>query len=149
MKEKLNTILNTKSPIGGVIIRDGYLEEENKKTMSTILNILKNKGLLVVDATHSPIIDSLKIEHLPRQKADIVLNKDMKKDEILNALKKAETIAFNKGQVLVVADPKPIVLTTVYNWIKTFSPQISYEEAKNINISKPFALVPVSNIVVE
>lgn len=149
LKEKLNTILNTKSPIGGVVIRDGHLEEDNKNMMSAILNILKNKGLLVVDATSSSIIDNLKIKHLPRQKADVVIDKDMKKNEILNALKKAETIAFNKGQVLVVADPKPIILTALYNWIETFSPQVSYEEAKNININKPFALIPVSNIVVE
>lgn len=148
-KEKLNTILNTKSPIGGVVIRDGFLEDDNKNIMSAILNILKNKGLLIVDATSSSIIDNLKIEHLPRQKADIVINRDMKKNEILKSLKKAETIAFNKGQVLIVADTKPIILTALYEWIETFSPQISYEEAKNVNINKPFALVPVSNIVVE
>ena len=147
--EKLNSILNTESPIGGVTIRDGYLEKENTNNITAVLNILKNRGLLIVDATSSSIIEDLNIEHLPRQKADIIIHKDMSKKEILNSLKKAETIAFNKGHVLVVIDPKPLILTSVYKWVDSFSPQVSYEEAKNINITKPFALVPVSNIVVE
>ena len=104
---------------------------------------------MAIDATNSTVIDNLKIDNLPRQKADIVIDKDMKKADIRSILKKAETIAFNKGHVLIVADPKPIILVEVYKWIDSFSPQISYEEAKNINITKPFALVPVSNIVVE
>lgn len=149
LKNKLNSILNVKAPIGGVVIRDGFINKENHAVLISLLTNIKNRGLLIVDATASSVIDGLKIESLPRQKADIVLDKDMKKDEIINMIKKAENIAFNKGQVLVVADPKPIVLAELYKWIETFSPQVSYEEAKNINITKPFALVPVSNIVAE
>ena len=69
--------------------------------------------------------------------------------EFIRTLQTAENIAFDKGQVLIVADPKPVIVMALYNWIKTFSPQISYEEAKTVEISKPFALVPASNLVVE
>lgn len=148
-KEKLYTILDTKNPISGVVIRDGAVNDDNKSILSVLFKELKNRGLLIVDATSSNIIDKIKIENLPRQKADLVISKDMKKADIKNALKKAETLAFHKGYVLIVADPKPIILSELYKWVDTFSPQVSYEEAKNINISKPFALVPVSNIVVE
>ncbi|MBR1948303.1 MAG: divergent polysaccharide deacetylase family protein, partial [Alphaproteobacteria bacterium] len=148
-KEKLYTILDTKNPISGVVVRDGAVNDDNKSILSVLFKELKNRGLLIVDATSSNIIDKIKIENLPRQKADLVISKDMKKADIKNALKKAETLAFHKGYVLIVADPKPIILSELYKWVDTFSPQVSYEEAKNINISKPFALVPVSNIVVE
>ena len=149
LKKKLNTILNTKAPVGGIVIRDGRIEQENKKNLSLLLDNIKKRGLLVIDATNSSVIEGVKIENLPRRRVDVIINKDMKKDDIIASLKKAETIAFNKGLVLVVADPKPLILTELYKWIKTFSPQVSYEDAKNVNITKPFALVPVSNIVVE
>ncbi|MBE6467224.1 MAG: divergent polysaccharide deacetylase family protein [Alphaproteobacteria bacterium] len=145
----LRDILNTKTPVGGVVIRDGLANEDNKTILTTLLQEIKNRGLLVIDATSSKTVSSIEIEGLPRQVADVVIDKDMKIDEIDNALKKAETIAFNKGQVLIVSDPKPVALVALYKWIDTFSPQVSYEESKNINITKPFALVPLSNIVVE
>ena len=149
VKDILHNILNTKAPVGGIVIRDGLVNENNQDTLLSLLKTLKNRGLLAIDATSSAIIEELKVDSLPRQKADIVIDKDMQKDDIRNILKKAETIAFNKGQVLIVADPKPIILVEIYKWVETFSPQVSYEEAKNINITKPFALVPVSNIVVQ
>lgn len=147
--KKLIDLLNTKTPVGGVVIKDGFINEDGKKPLRAILKNLKNRGLLVVDATTSSVIDDIKIENLPRHKADIVIDKNVTKKDIKNMLKKAEHIAFNKGQVLIVAEPKPIILVELYKWIETFSPQVSYEEAKNFNLTKPFALVPVSNIVVE
>ena len=73
----------------------------------------------------------------------------MDRNQIEAALKRAEDTALIKGQVLVIADPKPVAVMALYDWIKTFSPQVSYEEAKTMEISKPFALVPPSNLVVE
>ncbi len=137
------------APVGGVIIRDGAFDEVYTKKMQRLLTELKNRGLLMIDALENDTIANIKVDGLARRKADIVINKDMTKDEIEAALKKAENIAFDKGQVLIVTDPKPIAVMSLYEWIKTFSPQISYEEAKTIEIIKPFALVPLSNLVVE
>ena len=103
----------------------------------------------MIDATSSSVIDSIKIDGLGRHKADIIIHKDMSADSIDEQIKKAETSAFNKGQVLIVSDNKPLILTKIHQWINSFSPQLSYEEAKSIEIKKPFALVPISNIVVE
>lgn len=137
------------APIGGAIIRDGIANESNTVIISALLGEAKKRGLLIVDATSGDGINKIKVEGLARRKADIVIDKDMDKVAIEKALKKAENIAFDKGQVLIVADPKPMAVVTLYNWIQTFSPQVSYEEAKTVEITKPFALVPLSNLVVE
>lgn len=147
--ERVYTTISQPAPIGGIIIRDGVANDNNRMVISSILAEAKKRGLLVVDATSENGIDSIDVDGLARRKADIVINKDTNKETIKEYLKTAETIAFDKGQVLIVADPKPIIVVLLYNWINTFSPQISYEEAKTVEISKPFALVPLSNLVVE
>lgn len=147
-KRFYNTI-SSMQPIGGVIIRDGIVDSSNIQMLTDIFQEIKNRGLLIVDASLDNEIEKLKIDGLARRKADFIIHKDMTKSEIENRLKQAENLAFDKGQVLIVSDAKPVALIALYNWIKTFSPQVSYEEAKNVDISKPFALVPVSNLVVE
>ncbi len=137
------------APIGGLIVREGIADDSNVIILSSLLDEAKNRGLLVVDATSGEGISKIKVEGLARRKADIVIDKDMNKEEVTRLLQKAENIAFDKGQVLIVADPKPMIVMALYEWIQTFSPQISYEEAKEVDISKPFALVPLSNLVVE
>ncbi len=136
-------------PIGGIIIREGYIAENNIAKLTTVLEEVRNRGLLMIDATSSEIISSIKISGLPRRKADIVLDNNMTQSEIDAQIKKAENIAFDKGQVLIVTENKPLAIITLSRWIDSFSPQLSYEEAKTANITKPFALVPVSNLVVE
>lgn len=136
-------------PIGGVIIRDGAVKNNDIPKITPILEDVHKRGLLMIDATSSDIIDSIKINGLPRRKADIVLTNDMKQSEIDAQIKKAENIAFDKGQVLIVTENKPLAIIALSHWIDSFSPQLSYEESKTINITKPFALVPVSNLVVE
>ena len=148
LKRFRNTIMQP-APVGGVIVRDGIADENAKLLLAALLGEAKNRGLLVVDATNEDGIDKIDIDGLARRKADIVISKDMDKETIEKHLQSAEDIAFDNGQVLIVADPKPIIIFALYNWIKTFSPQVSYEEAKTIEISKPFALVPLSNLVVE
>ncbi len=148
LKRFRNTIMQP-APVGGLIIRDGIADENAKLLLSALLREAKNRGLLVVDATNEDGIDKIEIDGLARRKADIVINKDMDKETIEKHLQSAEDIAFDNGQVLIVVDPKPIIIFALYNWIKTFSPQVSYEEAKTLEISKPFALVPLSNLVVE
>lgn len=147
--DRFNKTIGQPAPIGGVIIRDGAFSDAFNVNMSNVLSEAKNRGLLVVDAVSNEGLSKLNINGLARRKADIVIDKDMTKDAIEEAIKKAENIAFDKGQVLIVADPKPVIIVALHSWIKTFSPQVSYEEAKTIEISKPFALVPLSNLVVE
>lgn len=147
--ERFHKTIDAKAPIGGLIIKDGMVNPENSYIIKELLEEAKQRGLLVIDASDEKIIDDLQVEGLARRKADIVISKDLMKHNVEELLQKAENIAFNKGQVLIVAAPKPVTILAIYNWINTFSPQISYEEAKKVEISKPFALVPVSNLVVE
>lgn len=147
--KRFHDTISKPAPFGGLIIRDGLADNSNSIMLSNLFNEAQTRGLLIVDATAENGIDNIKVDGLARRKADIVITRDLVKEEIEALLKKAENIAFDKGQVLIVSDAKPIILVTLHQWINTFSPQVSYEEAKTVDISKPFALVPVSNLVVE
>lgn len=150
-KQKYLQILNRKSPIGGVIINDGVADESNREQLQEILKDMETRGLLMIDATSGDEISFIKTQNLARKKADIVLENNFSKDKIRSALAKAEDIAAENGNVLIVLSPKPVVLVEVSEWIKTFSPQLTYEQTKEkqIEIDRPFVLVPVSNLVVE
>lgn len=144
--------LSVNAPIGGMIIVDGLVDETTKNQLSNYLQELQQRGLLAIDATSGQEIDNIQVPNLPRKKADIVISDNFTQENIRNLLLKAEQTAREKGQVLIVATPKPIVITAIKNWVETFSPQLSYEEMKEQNITsieRPFALVPVSNLVVE
>jgi len=147
--DRLKRSLSTGAPVGGVVINEGLADEDNAEMLTSLLIELKKRGLLIVDATHADGIDKIAIKGLARRKADIVIESNMRRETIVSMLKKAEEIAFNKGQVVVVVSPKPAAVVETYNWINSFSPQLSYEEAKNMELSKPFALVPISNLTME
>ncbi len=147
--QRLKRSLSVNAPIGGVVVNDGVADESNKELLTKLFTELKNRGLMLIDATHGDGVEQIKIEGLARRKADIVIDSDFRRNSIDKAFKKAEEIAFSKGQVVVVIDPKPIAIIEAYKWIKSFSPQVSYEEAKNMELTKPFALVPISNLVME
>lgn len=147
--QRLKRSLSVNAPIGGVVVNDGVADESNRDLLIALFTELKNRGLVLIDATHGDGVNNIKIDGLARRKADIVIDSDFKRETIDKAFKQAEEIAFSKGQVVVVIDPKPIAIIEAYNWIKSFSPQVSYEEAKTMELTKPFALVPISNLVME
>lgn len=144
--------LSVNAPIGGMIMVDGMIDETTKPQLAQYMKELKQRGLLMVDATNGNEIDNIEEKNLPRKKADIVISDNYTPENIQEMLSLAETTAQNKGQVLIVASPKPIVITAIKNWVESFSPQLSYDQMKEQNITsieRPFALVPVSNLVVE
>ena len=147
--QRLKRSLSVNAPIGGVVVNDGVADESNQELLTKLFTELKNRGLMLIDTTHGDGVEQIKIEGLARRKADIVIDSDFRRNSIDKAFKKAEEIAFSKGQVVVVIDPKPIAIIEAYKWVKSFSPQVSYEEAKNMELTKPFALVPISNLVME
>ncbi len=147
--ERLQKTLSTGAPIGGVVINDGIADEDNVGLLSFLLSEIKNRGLLMIDATKEDGIANIDVSGLARRKADVIIDEDFSKKAINEAIKKAENIAFLKGQVLLVVDPKPVVVLAVKEWVDSFSPQVSYEDAHGMEIDKPLALVPVSNLVVE
>ena len=146
---RLQKSLSTGAPVGGVVVNDGLVSEDNAELLNTLLEELQKRGLLLIDATSGDNLEKIAGKGLARRKADIVIDKDFRKAHIDDELKRAEEIAFSKGQVVVVVDPKPVAVVEVYKWIKSFSPQVSYEEAKTLELTKPFALVPISNLVME
>jgi len=146
---RLRNLFTRKAAIGGVIVNDGIADDDNKATLEKVLTELKDRGLLMVDAVDGDGIENIKVSTLPRQRADVVIEGIFNKDKIKEKIKMAEDIALTKGQVLLVIENKPVIVMAVYDWINSFSPQLTYEEAKNKELTLPLALVPVSNLVVE
>lgn len=146
---RLRKSLNVGAPIGGVVVNDGVADESNSEILQKLMEELKTRGLLMIDATSGNGLENISVPGLARKKANFVIEDLLDKKLINQVLKMAENMALEKGQVLIVVESKPVILTAVNDWIKTFSPQVDYKESKNTKIEKPLALVPVSNLVVE
>ena len=146
---RLKKSLNDGAPIGGVVVNDGVADESNSEILQKLMEELKTRGLLMIDATSGNGLENISVPGLARKKANFVIEDLLDKKLINQVLKMAENMALEKGQVLIVVESKPVILTAVNDWIKTFSPQVDYKESKNTKIEKPLALVPVSNLVVE
>lgn len=149
IKKNIADIIDIEAPIGGIIL-DGEVSQENTQGIIYILNFLKERGLLLVDATVGDAIDYADVEGLSKAKADIIISGALPKDMILNFFSRAEDIAKEKGSVVIVMDPKPLSIILLIDWINSFSQPLSYDEIKDgATIEKPFILVPVSSVVVE
>ena len=147
---RMHSAISGRAAIGGMIINPGMAGPDSKERLAKVLEDIKNRGLLIIDATNEDGIDSINISGLPRKKADVVIEGIYNSEVLLKQLLEAEYIARNNGQVLIVAEPKPIVIQAINEWVKTFSSlPNNYEEIKEKEFEKPFTLVPVSNFVVE
>lgn len=150
--QRLNQTLAVEAPVGGVIITPGVTDESIRDQMEKLLQNIQARGLLMVDATGENGIDGVQVSHLDRAKADFVLEENFSRQNIRQLLAQAEATALQNGQAIIVTEGKPVVIEELAAWFKSFSPQLSYEEMKAQNlteIEKPFALVPISNLVVE
>ncbi len=141
-------LLNVGAPVGGVVVNDGIADDSNKALMEKIFTILKNRGLLMLDAIGSNELQDIKVEQLSRRKADVVIE-TFDRAEIRKKLQEAQNIALENGQVLIAAENKPIIVVEIARWVDTFSPQLGYDKNKNQEVPMPLALVPISNLVTE
>ncbi len=147
--ERLRKLITRKAAIGGVLVNDGIADEDNQEILKKVLTEVKDRGLLLADAINGDGINNIKIDNLPRQRADVVIEGIFDRNKIKEKIKKAEDLALTKGQVLLVIENKPVIVMAVSEWINSFSSQLSYEESKNQELTLPLALVPLSNLVVE
>ena len=154
-EENLNRLLTTiggNFAVGGMVVSQGIADDSNVEQLSALLAELQKRGLLMLDASGEDFINNMKIDNLARIKADVLIENDFSRKGVESQLAEAENIAREKGRVIIVTEPKPSAILALNNWFKSFSPQLSYEQMKEQNITeieKPFALVPLSNLVVE
>ncbi len=147
---RLRQALDIDAPLGGMVVNAGVADEDTRDTLEKVIEELKSRGLMMIDATDADGIDALKSSGLPRKKADIVIDDNLSREAIDQQLEQAEETALLNGQVLIAVEPKPVAVMAIHDWINSFSKQLSYEEIKQgIEIKKPFALVPLSMVVVE
>jgi len=138
--------------VGGFVMTDGVEDDEYRAYFLSIMEMLESRGLLLLDATNGVNVGRYNASGLARVRADVIIDKDFSRETIREQLEKAEQIAYRDGNVVIVAEPKPVVVLEIDNWFKTFSKQLSYEEMKAQNITefdKPLILVPLSNLVGE
>lgn len=144
--------LSVNAPLGGMLVSTGHAGVDSISHLEKVFNEISARGLLILNSSGEETLDLIKIDGLARNKADIVIDESFRPEDIRNKLAAAEIIARNKGLVIVVAEPKPVVVREVRKWLDSFSPQMSYEELRAQNIKspeRPFALVPLSNTVIE
>lgn len=138
-------------PTGGIVINEGITSSEVELGLKDIMEKVGAMGLLIVDATQGTDVEKIKTQGIARRKADIVIT-DYTPKALQKAFKEAESIARKQGSVLIVSDVKMSVIKAIDDWAKTFSPQLTYQEMKEQNIetiARPYALVPISAMVVE
>ncbi|MDD4556055.1 MAG: divergent polysaccharide deacetylase family protein [Alphaproteobacteria bacterium] len=145
----LDEIEAQKAPIGGVVLL-GQANYEDRKAIKDILSLVKDKGLLFIDATKGDLIRGVKIQNLPRTKVDIVIDDALPKEALEQTFARAEIIARERGQVVMMLAPKPVNVIELQKWTDSFSPSLSYDEIRaGKQVKKPFVLVPISTLVVE
>ncbi len=144
--------LSVGAPLGGMIVAGGAAGVDSMGHLEKVLQEIGRRGLLLVNASGEETIDLIKVEGLARGTADIVIDGSFRPSDIRDKLEEAERFARNNGQVVIVAEPKPVVLLEVRRWLDSFSPQLSYDEMRAQNVTmpeRPFAPVPLSNTVIE
>ena len=148
----LEKILAQNIAVGGFTLCEGVDNASYNEYFLAIMEMLEKRGLLLLDATHGSNIATNNVKGLDRVRADVVIDGDYNRDSIQKKLETAEKKALKNGNVVVVVDPKPVVILEVYNWISTFSEQLTYDEMKAQGVTefkKPFILVPLSNLAGE
>ncbi|MFI3241373.1 MAG: divergent polysaccharide deacetylase family protein [Alphaproteobacteria bacterium] len=141
--------INKNIAIGGLITSKGMADITAAPRLASVLNFIKDQGLLFIDLSNGPGFDKVKKTSLPRNKADIIIDKDTSLDEIKIDLKKAEYIAQKKGYVLIVTEPKPIAIVELIKWINTFSQPAKTKEELITLPKRPYVLAPLSSVVIE
>lgn len=151
-RQRLYKTLSSSMPIGGIVVNEGMAGEDSRPRIKELLENVREQGLLMIDATGEEGIDKIEISNFPRRKADIVIKDDFRPESIKRQLQEAEFIAQEKGSVLIVSGMKASAIKELNEWIKTFSPQLSYQQMQEQGIEeieRPFALVPISSTVTE
>ena len=149
---RLKESLSVNAPLGGMIVVGGAAGIDSMEHLEKVIGEIAKRGLLLLNASGEDTVDLIKADGLARNTADIVIDESFRPEDIRDKLAAAERFARNKGIVILVAEPKPVVVLEIRRWIDSFSPQLSYSEMIAQNITepeRPFALVPLSNTVTE
>ena len=149
---RLKESLSVNAPLGGMIVVGGAAGIDSMGHLEKVIGEIAKRGLLLLNASGEDTVDLIKADGLARNTADIVIEESFRPEDIRDKLAAAERFARNKGIVILVAEPKPVVVLEIRRWIDSFSPQLSYSEMIAQNITepeRPFALVPLSNTVTE
>lgn len=117
----------------------GSLFTEDEAAVSRLLNVIKQKGLIVLDSktTAKSVFERLaKIKGIPVINRDVFLDNTEDVGYIMAQLRELERIALHEGSALAIGHPYPETVTALKRWIPTLA-------------SKGITIVPISQIVRE
>ena len=112
---------------------------EDEVAINRLLNVIKDKGLLVLDSkttSHSKLEELAVKKDIPATNRDVFLDNEQDLDYILGQLKTLERVAKKKGSALAIGHPYSQTIAALKLWIPTLA-------AKGITI------IPISQRVRE
>lgn len=121
----------------GVLSRMGSKFSQNQEQLEPILSVLKARGLMFVDGSHTTGSKASTIAarlSLPRAVSDVVLDRALSKALIEAALSDAEGLARKRVVAIVTVDPTPVAIEAIQEWAATL-------EGKNLVLAPVSALV--------
>lgn len=124
----LEQLLKQQLPLGGIVLR-GTAETGEHLQKRAAAN-----GMLVVGTSETDsFADALQGEAFLR--AALIIDSDFYPEDIKQKIDLAAQLASEKGQVLIIAEPKPSVITALIKWIRCF------DDKNNFELVPPTALI--------
>ena len=138
-REDINYNLSQFSHYIGINNHMGSAFTENEEAVGRLLDVIKDKGLFVLD---SKTTNKSKLESIAYQKNIPVINRDVfldnvrDVDAIMGQLEKLEKIAKSKGIAVAIGHPYRVTVSALEKWIPTLK-------------DKGISIVPISQIIKE
>ncbi len=114
--------LNQFSNYIGINNHMGSAFTENNEAVDRFLNVVKDKGLIVLDSktTNKSLLESLAYQkNIPVTNRDIFLDNVQDVDHIMAQLTKLEHIAKSNGSAIAIGHPYSQTVTALKKWIPT------------------------------
>ncbi len=136
---RLEWIMSRATGYVGLVGYQGSGFAANPRAMKPLMADLKSRGLLFLDAKNtaaSVATRSAGIAGVPAAAADLVLDFELGRAQVLKQLKLAESLARANGSVIAIGRPYPVTLDRVRIWMRGLA-------------ESGFALTPLSGIIAE
>jgi len=128
--DRLNTNLGRATGYAGVAFTTAPSFDENSTDLQNIINSIGGRGLGITQMNP----EDIKIKNAASRnnsifaQGDIWIDNSPNKQDIQDALAKAEKIALTRGQAIAVFRPSPIIFSMISEWEKSL-------DAKNIQLT--------------
>jgi len=128
-EQYLKNLLSSQTAVGGIVLRG-----DSQYAAPLIKQAIQKKLLIVGSDTAFPIPAPF-ASYKAILNAGITIENGFYPEEIQAEIEMAEQLASTKGHILIIAEPKPVVLLALADWIGRF------DEKNNLELVPPTALI--------